>query len=347
MNVNSFTISELAERIDAELVGAGSVSIAGVSALDLAGADEVTFAAEKYYSKIASTAAAAVIVGSRVENIDKPLLVVKNVDAAVIAALKIFAPKLTAPAAGIHSTAVVEDSADIASTASIGAHVYIGAGVQIGDETVIGPGCCIEEGSRIGKASRLYANVSVYNNCIIGDSCVIQPNTTIGSIGFGYSFIDGVHELFPHNGAVVIEDCVDIGANCCIDRAKFGNTLIGAGTKTDNLIQIGHGVTIGKCCLIVSQVAVGGSCRIGNGVILAGQAGLRDNIKIGSGTQVGAQAGVINDIGPDLQVLGSPAIDAREKLRQIMATTKLPKTIKQIKELTKKIEKLEAAKDNK
>ena len=186
----------------------------------------------------------------------------------------------------------------------------------------------------------------VYHNCTIADNCIIGANSTIGATGFGYYFIDGQHRLIPHTGSVIIEDCVEIGANSCIDRAKFGNTIIGAGTKIDNLVQIAHNVVIGKCCLIVAQVGISGSTRLGNGVVLAGQVGIKDHITIGDGTQVGAQAGVINDIGPNEQVVGSPAIDAKEKFRQVLLEKNLPEMSKQLKQLIKRVEELEAAENN-
>jgi UDP-3-O-[3-hydroxymyristoyl] glucosamine N-acyltransferase len=175
----------------------------------------------------------------------------------------------------------------------------------------------------------------------------IQANTTIGSIGFGYSFINGKHKLIPHNGGVVIEDFVEIGANCCIDRAKFGNTIIGEGTKIDNLVQVAHNVVIGKNCLIAAMVGIAGSCKIGEGVVLAGQVGLVDNIKIGDGAMVGAQAGVTNNVEAGKSVIGSPAIEGKEALQVLVLTKRLPKMAEKLKQLSKRVERIEAAKDNK
>jgi UDP-3-O-[3-hydroxymyristoyl] glucosamine N-acyltransferase len=166
-------------------------------------------------------------------------------------------------------------------------------------------------------------------------------------MGFGYAPIDGRPVLIPHIGGVVIEDYVEIGANCCVDRAKFANTIIGAGTKIDNLVQIAHNVIIGRCCLIVSQVGISGSSRLGDGVVLAGQVGIVDNVSIGDGVVVGAQAGVTKDIPAGTKVLGSPAIDYTEKVRQVALEQRLPKIAEQIKELIKKVSALEAAADNK
>ena len=187
----------------------------------------------------------------------------------------------------------------------------------------------------------------VYHNCKIGNNCIIQANTTIGSVGFGYYPIDGQPRLIPHNGGVVIEDCVEIGANNCVDRAKFGNTVIGAGTKTDNLVQIAHNVVIGKCCLIAGQVGISGSCRLGDGVVLAGQAGIADHKEIGSGAVIGADSGVMDNIAAGQRVLGMPAIDARKEL-QIWALKKhLPDMAKQLKDVIRRVDKLETSEDDK
>jgi len=355
------TVAQLAERIGAELVGDGSAQIGAVGPVEAAGESDVTFikARERYggYSgaltdvkhiaELEKSRAGAVIVAERIKGLGKPQLVVKSVDAALIEALKVFVPKLKAAATGIDPTAQVGRDVEIAEDAVIGPGVVIDDGVRIGENSIIASGCRIGENSRIGKNCRLDSNVVVYHNCVIGDNVIVQANSTIGSTGFGYSFIDGTHKLIPHNGGVIIEDFVEIGANCCIDRAKFGNTVIGAGTKIDNLVQIAHNVLIGKCCLIVSQVGISGSCKIGDGVVLAGQAGLADNIEIGGGTIVGAQSGVIHDIAGGQKVLGSPSLDAREFFRTISSMRRLPKLAEQLKQISKRIERLESAKDDK
>jgi UDP-3-O-[3-hydroxymyristoyl] glucosamine N-acyltransferase len=274
-------------------------------------------------------------------------LVVKNVDGALIETLKVFAPELKVVAAGVDPTAKVGDKVKIAEGAAIGPGVVIDDGAEIGVNSVIASGCRIGENSRIGENCRLDSNIVVYHNCIIGNNVVIQANSTIGSTGFGYSFIDGSHKLIPHNGGVVIEDFVEMGANCCVDRAKFGDTIIGAGTKVDNLVQIAHNVVIGKCCLIAAQVGISGSCKVGDGVVLAGQAGLVDNIEIGDGTIVGAQSGVTHNIASGQQIAGSPAVEIKQALRIFGLMKRLPKLAEQLKQLNKRVEELESAKNDK
>jgi UDP-3-O-[3-hydroxymyristoyl] glucosamine N-acyltransferase len=354
------TVAQLAEQLGAELVGDGSRQINAVEPIETAGENEVAFIRDsklhyaqpgttaygKYLSAVKQSLVGAVITGKRIEDLDKPQLIVKNVNAALIEALTLFAPELKPVAAGIDPTAKVADSARIADGVAVGASVVIEDGSDIGQDSVIGSGCKIGENSKIGRNCRLDSNVVVYHNCHIGNNVVIQANTTIGSTGFGYSLIGGSNKLIPHNGGVVIEDFVEIGANSCIDRAKFGNTIIGAGTKIDNLVQIAHNVVIGKNCLIAGLVGISGSCKLGDGVVLAGQVGLADNIEIGDGVIVGAQSGVMNDIKAGETVLGSPAIVRKEALHIMGLMKRLPKLNKQLKQLSKRVDKLEAAKDD-
>jgi UDP-3-O-[3-hydroxymyristoyl] glucosamine N-acyltransferase len=342
------TVAQLAHRIGAELIGGGAAKIKAVGPVETAGKSEVTFVTgSKHMAALEGSRAGAVIVAERVENLSRPQLIVKNVNAALIKALSIFAPKLKPPPEGVDPTAKVGQDAKIARGVSVGPWVVIADGVEIGENCVVASGCKIGENSRLGKNCRLDSNVVVYHNCTIGDNVIIQANSTIGSIGFGYSCIDGVHRLIPHNGGVVIEDFVEIGANCCVDRAKFGSTVIGAGTKIDNLVQIAHNVVIGKCCLIAGLVGIAGSSKIGNGVVLGGQVGLGDNIEVGDGVMVGAQSGVTRSVPAGRQVLGTPATERIEASKMFGLTKRLPRLAEQLRQLRKRIEKLEAAEDDK
>ena len=286
----SLTIEQLAERLNAELVTLSGVcnrpgrQISSVAPVEAACESNVTFITnDKHVTALKKSGAGAVIVDRHLDGVIMPQLLVENVNAALITALSIFAPELKPVVRGIDPTAKIGQDVRIAEGVAIGAFVVVEDGVEIGQNSVISSGCKIGENSKIGKNCRLDGNVVVYHNCRLGDSVIIQANSTIGSVGFGYSFIDGAHRLIPHNGGVVIEDFVEIGANCCVDRAKFGNTIVGAGTKVDNLVQIAHNVVIGKCCLIAGQVGISGSCKLGDGVVLGGQVGLADNIEIGKG----------------------------------------------------------------
>ena len=354
----SLTIAQLAKQLGAELAGPDksgsnpsgvlSKAITGVSPVTTAGENEVTFVSgDKYKAALADSKAVAVIVHKRIECLDKPQLVVKNVNAALIEVLNIFAPKLKAVTPGIDPTARLARNIKIAEGVSVGPYVVIDDGVEIGPNSVIGSGCKIGENSKIGNNCRLDSNVVIYHNCRLGNNVVIQANSTVGSTGFGYSFIEATHRLIPHNGGVIIEDFVEIGANCCVDRAKFDNTIIGTGTKIDNLVQIAHNVVIGKCCLIAGQTAIGGSCTLGDGVVLGGQVGLKDNIEIGNGAMIAAQSGVIQNVAAGQILFGTPALQTKEEFRIISARRRLPNMAKQIKQLIKRVERLEAAEDHK
>jgi UDP-3-O-[3-hydroxymyristoyl] glucosamine N-acyltransferase len=341
------TVYELAKQLKAELIGDGRGLIRSVGPLSLADQNVITFVTnDKFLSELEHSRAGAAIVTKPADNLPIPQLIVKNVNAALIEALKIFAPRLQPPTPGIHPSAFVAEQVKLGKNVSIGPCAVIETGAEIGDNTVIAAGCKIGQNTKIGADTRLDSNVVIYHNCVIGNSCIIQANTTIGSTGFGYYFIDGAHRLIPHNGNVVIEDFVEIGANCCIDRAKFGQTRIGAGTKTDNFVQIAHNVIIGKCCLIVAQVGIAGSAKIGDGVVLAGQVGISDNIEIGDGAIVGAQGCVLKSIAPGAQVIGYPAGESKEMMRVWASTHRLPKLMEQFRELSSRVDKLETAKDN-
>ena len=351
----SLTISQLAKRLGADPDKIGNSSpgilskeITGVGPVKTAGENEVTFVSgNKYKAAIADSSAVAVIVPECIEGLDKPQLVVNNINVALIEVLNIFAPQLKPVTPGIDPTARLAPNIRIAEGVSVGAYVVIDDGVEIGPNSVISSGCKIGENSKIGSNCRLDSNVVIYHNCRLGSNVVIQANSTVGSTGFGYSFIEGAHRLIPHNGSVIIEDFVEIGANCCVDRAKFDNTIIGTGTKIDNFVQIAHNVVIGKCCLIAGQTALAGSCKLGNGVVVGGQAAVKENIEIGDGAMIAGQSGVTKDVPAGQMLFGTPALETKEEFRIISARRRLPNMAKQVKQLIKRVERLEAAEDDK
>ncbi|MBP7050746.1 MAG: UDP-3-O-(3-hydroxymyristoyl)glucosamine N-acyltransferase [Phycisphaerae bacterium] len=347
----TLTIMELAERLGATVAGppvGPDRPIAGIAPIDAAGENDVTFVTEaRRQGAVAGSRAAAVIVAKVIDGLEKPQLLVKDVNAALIQTLGLFAPRLKPPVEGVDSSARIGSGVRLADGVSVGPFAVIADDVQVGANTVIAAGCRIGQNTTIGSDCRLDANVVVYHNCVLGNHVIIQANSTIGSIGFGYAFVDGSHRLIPHNGGVVIQDFVEIGANCCVDRAKFGNTIVGAGTKIDNLVQIAHNVVIGKCCLIAAQVGVAGSSRLGDGVVLAGQVGLADNIEIGAGTMIGAQSGVTSSVGPGERLAWTPAMDVKEAARVVGYIVRLPRFSQELKRLTAKVDKLEAAENDK
>ncbi|MDH4202907.1 MAG: UDP-3-O-(3-hydroxymyristoyl)glucosamine N-acyltransferase [Phycisphaerae bacterium] len=340
-------LADVATKLQANLIGDGQKDITGVNTIQDASASEVCFlASEKHAKKLLESSAAAVLTDKPIADCAAAQLVVANVNAALITLLEFFAPKLTLQR-GVHSTAVVEPTAELDRTVSVGPGAYVGHAVKVGADTVIGPGCSVGENTTIGSCCRLDSNVVIYHDCRIGNSCIIQSNSTIGATGFGYSFIDGQHRLIPHNGGVILEDGVEIGANSCVDRAKFGDTIIGAGTKIDNLVQVAHNVKIGKLCLMAGQAGIGGSAVVGNGVVFAGRAGVVDNKSVGDGAILALGSIATEDVPPGETVLGMPPQNIKRELKCVAVYQRLPEMAKQFKELSKKVEKLEAAKDNK
>ena len=336
-------LSELAEKIGARLDGDAQLTIETIASLSEAAPGTLTFANDpQYFPQVEQTAAAAVIVPQNFPGKSPAaLLFAANVDDALDQALLLFTPQNTSTAVGIAESACIAPSADIGKNVNIAAHVTVGENSIIGESTVIQPGCVIGNHVKIGANCQLGANVVINNNCVLGNNIIIHPNATIGADGFGYRLVNGKHKKIPHIGTVVVEDDVEIGANSCIDRAKFGKTVIGRGTKIDNLVQIGHNVQIGENCIIVSQAGIAGSCRLGQYVVLGGQVGLKDHIEIGDRCQVAAQCGVMSDVEPDSVIGGTPHRPLKTFWRELAYVQKLPELARQIKQLTKQIESLE------
>jgi UDP-3-O-[3-hydroxymyristoyl] glucosamine N-acyltransferase len=205
----------------------------------------------------------------------------------------------------------------------------------------------IGPGARIGANSVLWPNVVVRERCRIGERVIIHSNSTIGADGFGYLFRGREYHKIPQIGIVVIEDDVEIGANTCIDRARSGETRIGRGTKIDNLVQIAHNCRIDEHCIIVAQVGMSGSCSLGKYVVLAGQAGISDHVEIGDGARIGGQSGVHCDVPPGSKWVGLPAQNAPDMARQWAALKRLPKLLEQMREMAKRIERLESSANHK
>jgi len=337
-------LATLAQTIQAELLGKGDTTVTGINTIQQATSAEVCFlSSSKHIKELLRSKAAGVIVKAPIPDCELPQLVVDNVNRGLIAALELFAPRL-AGFTGVHPTAVVESDAALHDSVAVGPNAYVGHGARIGANTVLGPGCLVGENSSIGAGCRLDSHVTVYHNCQIGNFCIIQANTTIGATGFGYSYIDGQHQLIPHNGGVVLEDGVEIGSNSCVDRAKFGNTHIGAGTKIDNLVQIAHNVRTGRLCLFAGHVGISGSTVIGDGVVFAGAAGTADHVTVGDGVVLGAQAVATKDIPPGTKVWGTPAQAMSQEMRCRAALKHLPDLVHEVKTLKRRLAKLEALK---
>jgi len=336
----SMTLREIAELVGGELFGDGNIIIEGVGSLSEAEKGEITFlASARYRNLVSETNASAIIIGQEVELPEIPSVRTKNPYLAFAQVMKVLLPPQGLPR-GIHKTCILGKSVKLGKDVGIGAYVVIGDGVTIGDRTVILPASYIGDKAVIGTDVLIYSNVTVREEVIIGDNVIIHPGAVIGSDGFGYVTEKGKHHKIPQVGTVEIENGVEIGANVTIDRATMGKTLIGAGTKIDNLVQIGHNVKIGKNCLIVSQVGISGSSAVGNNVILAGQAGLVGHITIGDNAIVGAQAGVTKSVPANTTVSGYPAREHRTAQKMQAQLLRLPKLYKQVEELKKEIKEI-------
>jgi len=334
------TLKEIAEAVSGKLSGDGNLVIEGVGSLTEAKKGEITFlASPRYRNQVSKTKASAIIIDEEVELPKIPSIRTKNPYLAFSRVMNVLVPPKK-PAAGIDKTSILGKRVKLGKDIAIGAYVVIGNGVVIGDRTVIFPGTYIGDKVVIGKDGLIYPNVTVREEVIIGDNVIIHPGAVIGSDGFGYATEEGKHHKVPQVGTVEIEKGVEIGANVTIDRATLGKTIIGQGTKIDNLVQIGHNVRIGKNCLIVSQVGISGSTAIGDNVILAGQAGLVGHITLGDNAIVGAQAGVTKSVPANTTVSGYPAREHRAARKINAQLVRLPKLYEQIKELKEEIKEL-------
>jgi len=334
------TLKEIAELVEGELCGDGNLLIEGVGSLAEAKKGDITFlAGPRYRNQVSKTKASAIIIGQEVELPKIPSIRAKNPYSAFGRVMNLLIPpqKVTP---GIDKTSILGKGVKLGKDIAIGAYVVIGDGVVIGDRTAIFPGTYIGDKVLIGKDGLLYPNVTVREEVIIGDNVIIHPGAVIGSDGFGYASEKGKHHKIPQVGTVEIENGVEIGANVTIDRATMGKTVIGEGTKIDNLVQIGHNVTIGKNCVIVSQVGISGSTAIGDNVILAGQAGLVGHINVGDNAIVGAQAGVTKSVPANTTVSGYPAREHRRTQRINAQLIRLPKLYERVRELKRQIDEM-------
>jgi len=331
------TVAQLAERLDGEVIGDGSVQLTGIAPAESARDGDLTFAEKDTYLAAAiASAASAILVPAGFEAATKVLIRVKNARIAIAKALPLFFPP-EVPAAGIHPSAVVDPSAEIDATATIGPHCVIGAGAHVGARTFLMGGNHIGRDSVIGADACLHPNVVLYARTSIGDRVTIHAGTTIGSDGYGYVFDQGRHRKMQQVGSVVIHDDVEIGSNTSIDRGALGPTIIGEGTKIDNLVHVAHNVVMGKHCLVMGQVGFAGSTVLSDYVVIASQSGIAGHLKLGTQATVGAKSGVMRDIPAGETVLGYPAAPDKHAKRQWIAVAQLPDALKRLKALEKKI----------
>ncbi len=334
-----FTLKEIVKITGGKIIGDENVKIENIAPIDKAKEGDITFLVNKKYIPYAKkTKASAIFVGKELKDIKTSQIVTDNPYLAC-AKLLTFFTKREIKHLGISDKAFVDNSTKLPENISIYPFVYIGKNVEIGENTIIYPHVFIGDNCKIGKNCIIYSNVSIYNNSFIGNNVIIHAGTVIGSDGFGYAQDGEKHFKIPQIGNVIIEDDVEIGANCTIDRGAIEYTKIGKGTKIDNLVQIAHNVEIGENSIIIAQVGISGSTKIGKNVILAGQVGVAGHIKIGDYVKVGAQSGIAKSLKDKEIVSGSPAIDHKKWLKWAVSYEKLPELIKKVNELEKKINK--------
>lgn len=337
MIITTFTVSELAAKISGTIVGDASVTISGIEQIESAGAHQLTFIGGKKYIPLWETSRASAALVNQDLDIEpgpgRALIRVRNADLAMAEVLALFEPPAPVGAVGIHPDAIVDASAKIGEGVSVGAGCYVGAGVQIGAGTKLYPNVTVLDGTIIGAQCILWSGVVVRERCQIGYGCILQIGVSIGGDGFGYRpSADGRSLVkIPHIGTVVLGNGVEIGANSCVDRGKFSATTIGAGTKIDNLVQIGHNCRIGRCCVIAACTGVAGSVTMGDGVMVGGCVAIKDHVTIGSGAKIGGGSGITTDVPAGKTVVGYPADEHQQTLRQWAALKKLPELIRSLK----------------
>jgi UDP-3-O-[3-hydroxymyristoyl] glucosamine N-acyltransferase len=329
-------LADLALHLGASLNGDPDVPVTGVASIETAGPSEVTFVANPKYAALArSTRAAAVLVEPDFPEIPAATLRVTNPYLSFARAIEVFyRPPAYSP--GIHPTAVVSSSAKIGANAHIGPYVVVGDDVVIGDNATLLPHAVIYPHVRAGNNLFLHAHAVIREHCRVGDNVTVQNGAVIGADGFGFAKqADGSWYKILQSGPAVLDDSVEVQANACIDRASIGETRIGAGSKVDNLVQVGHGSTVGQNTLLCAQVGLAGSTTVGNNVILAGQVGVAGHCHIGDGVIATAQSGIPSDVEAGKVVSGYPAIDNRQWLRVVALVNRLPELLRNLKASTK------------
>ena len=340
------TAEELAEHVGGKIEGDCNIVITGAATLSEASETDVSFLANsKYEKEFGDTNAGLIVVDMEFNRGDKNVIRCKDPYYAFMQMVVLLHGHREHKQTGISAKASVSETAKIGENVDIHDFVHVSDDVEIGDGTNIYPSCTIGPGSKIGKDCIIYPNVTIYDGCVIGNRVTIHAGTVVGQDGFGYATHDGVHHKIPQIGGVVIEDDVELGANCTIDRGTLGDTVIGAGTKTSNLIAIGHNTKVGKHCLLVAQVGIAGSVDVGNYCVFGGQVGVVGHIKIGDNVQIGAQAGVTHDLEGNQAVVGSPAIPMSQARRSYALLKDLPEFRKKLRAIDRQITKMVSDED--
>ncbi|MBX7106737.1 MAG: UDP-3-O-(3-hydroxymyristoyl)glucosamine N-acyltransferase [Gemmataceae bacterium] len=340
-----FSVGDLAQRLGCSIIGNAALELSDVRPLAEAGPGHLAFIGDrKQLGKVQSSHAGAVIVASKLSeglSAERTWIVAADAQLAFIQAMLLFRPQAERRVTG------VSERANVAATAVVGHAVNIAPGAFVGEHAIIGDGCdigpnaVVSDRCRLGREVTIHATAVLYREVVVGDRSIIHSGAVIGADGFGYRFVAGRYERIPHTGTVVIEEDVEIGACTTIDRAMVGETRIGAGTKLDNLIMIGHNCRLGKHNAFASQVGLAGSVTSGDYVRCAGQVGIADHLHLGTGSTLGAKAGVMNDIPDGSHQIGVPCQPEKEMFRTLLHVGKLPDILQQLKTLTRQVAELE------
>lgn len=328
-------LSHLAAAIGGEVEGEGDLDITGVAGLELAGPDQLSFLANRRYAAaFRASRAGAVLVGRNEPGRGKVVVRCADPYLAFARALSLFSPA-PKPEPGVHPLAVVEGSV---AGATVMAFAYVGGGATVGEGTVLQPHTYVGAGAKVGRDCRLMAGSVVMDGCVVGDRVVLNPGSVVGGEGFGFVPTASGLVKIPQTGRALIGDDVEVGANSCVDRAALGDTLVGTGSKLDNLVQVGHGAELGAHNVLVAYSAVAGSTRTGAGVTLAARTLLLGHLEIGAGVTVGAMSMVTTDVPEGEKRTGSPAMNHRDWLRMVAAQKELPDLLKRVAALEKKLQ---------
>jgi UDP-3-O-[3-hydroxymyristoyl] glucosamine N-acyltransferase len=342
------TTGQLAALLGGELHGDPNAVVSSFAPIHEAGAGAVTFISnKKYYSALKHAKATLVLAPQDIDRSWTPagvtLLVHENPYLALARGMQLWFQTQRA-SLGTSERAFVAPSAKLGKDVNVWPFAYVGEGVELGDRVDVHPGAYVGAGAVIGPETILYPGAVIYPRVKLGARCIIHASAVVGADGFGFATDKktGEHLKIPQVGTVVIEDDVEIGASTTIDRAAFGETRIGKNTKIDNLVQIGHNVRVGRSCFLVAQSGIAGTTRVGDHVTIAAQAGLVGHIEVGSRAVVGAQSGVVEDVGPGMQVVGTPAIEGKRGLRYHKILKHLPEMRQTIRTLERRVKELEA-----
>lgn len=327
--MKSFTIQDINTLLNGEVLGETTHFITGLEQIKKANKNQATFIGSRKYAAMWADSNATLAIANDTLDLEpgnnRVIIKVKNADLAMAKLLEVFTPEAPHFETDIHRSAIIDASAFLGEGSRVGAGCYIGKDVVLGKGVIIYPNVTILDKTTIGDYTTIWSGAVIRERSVIGSHCIFHINVSIGADGFGYRPSDDGRGLvkIPHIGNVVIGNGVEIGANSCVDRGKFSSTILGDGCKIDNLVQIGHNCVLGRSCIMAGSSGLAGSVTLGDGVVIGGSASIKDHTTIHSGATVGAGSGVISDVAAGKTVLGYPATDSREMLKQWVALRKL------------------------